>query len=73
MSIIDDATWLHQNMAVIDTVYMPVETKLLRLAGQAGVRHILTGLGLLVQQGAVAFKLWTGKEMPIDFVKQRVF
>ena len=29
----------------------------------------MNGLGMMLYQGAAAFKLWTGKDMPIDAVK----
>nr|WP_296916201.1 hypothetical protein [uncultured Megasphaera sp.] len=27
----------------------------------------------MLYQGAAAFKLWTGKEMPVDFIKDVLF
>jgi shikimate dehydrogenase len=29
----------------------------------------MNGLGMMIYQGAIAFQLWTGKEMPIEAVK----
>ncbi len=46
---------------VYDLVYNPLETRLLRLARQAGC-HTANGLGMLVHQGAQAFRMWTGIE-----------
>ena len=31
------------------------------------------GLGMMVYQGAAAFKLFTGKEMPVEFIKDVLF
>ncbi len=59
-------------MVVFDTVYAPRETKLMKIAKQAGVKHVYNGLGMMIEQGAAAFKLWTGQDMPIDFVKQQL-
>lgn len=46
---------------VYDLVYNPAETRLIKQARAAGCRAE-NGLGMLVYQGAIAFKLWTGKE-----------
>ena len=45
---------------VYDCVYNPAETQLVRQAHAAGL-GAATGLGMLVEQGALAFELWTGK------------
>jgi len=52
---------------VYDLVYNPWPTPLLRLAQRAGA-NILGGLPMLVYQGAASFKLWTGKEAPVDLM-----
>jgi shikimate dehydrogenase len=48
---------------VYDLVYNPAETCLTRAAQTAGLRAA-TGLGMLVEQGALAFELWTGHAAP---------
>jgi shikimate dehydrogenase len=48
---------------VYDLVYNPAVTQLTRDAQQAGLRAA-TGLGMLVEQGALAFELWTGQAAP---------
>jgi shikimate dehydrogenase len=48
---------------VYDLVYNPAETRLTRAAQAEGVRAA-TGLGMLVEQGALAFELWTGHAAP---------
>jgi shikimate dehydrogenase len=48
---------------VYDLVYNPVETQLTRAAQAEGLRAA-TGLGMLVEQGALAFELWTGRPAP---------
>jgi shikimate dehydrogenase len=45
---------------VYDLVYNPPETRLVRQARAEGLRAA-TGLGMLVEQGALAFELWTGR------------
>lgn len=52
---------------VYDLVYNPLETALLRMAREAGA-DILGGLPMLVYQGAASFKLWTGREAPLDIM-----
>ncbi|MBI2854874.1 MAG: shikimate dehydrogenase [Chloroflexi bacterium] len=49
---------------VYDVVYNPEVTPLLKEAARAGART-LSGLPMLVYQGAAAFELWTGKEAPL--------
>ena len=56
-----------KNALVYDVVYNPWLTPLLRLAQKAGA-NILGGLPMLVYQGAASFKLWTGKEAPLDIM-----
>jgi shikimate dehydrogenase len=60
---------LHAGLAVMDLVYNPLETLLLRQARQAGAKCI-NGLDMLVYQGAAAFRLWTGQEAPVAIMRQ---
>jgi shikimate dehydrogenase len=67
---VDASPWpdglpLPSHLTVCDLVYNPLETKLLRQAREAGATAI-GGLGMLVHQGAAAFRLWTGLEPPVD-------
>jgi shikimate dehydrogenase len=59
-----------KNVMVYDVVYNPWLTPLLRLAQEAGAKT-LGGLSMLVYQGAASFKLWTGKEAPLDIMLRR--
>jgi len=49
--------------AVYDLVYNPRETRLVRRAREAGL-EAATGIGMLVEQAALAFELWTGESAP---------
>jgi shikimate dehydrogenase len=49
--------------AAYDVIYNPVETRFLRDARGAGLRTA-SGLGMLVEQGALAFEIWTGCQAP---------
>ena len=57
--------WLSSSQVVVDIVYKPLRTPLIRSAEKAGARF-LNGLGMLLYQGAIAFRLWTGKSAPVD-------
>jgi shikimate dehydrogenase len=48
-----------------DLIYAPAESRFLKMARAAGART-LNGLPMLVQQGAAAFRLWTGQPAPLD-------
>jgi len=56
-----------RNVLVYDVVYNPWLTPLLKLAQKAGA-NILGGLPMLVYQGAASFKLWTGRDAPVDIM-----
>lgn len=52
-----------EHALVYDLVYMPQETRLTRAARVAGLPAV-TGLGMLVEQAALAFERWTGNPAP---------
>jgi shikimate dehydrogenase len=59
------AAALHGDLVVLDAVYAPLETRLLRDAAAAGARTV-DGAWMLLYQGAVAFEHWTGGAAPVD-------
>ena len=71
-SVIEDKGLLHPGLVVSDIVYNPRETKLLKMAEEQGCKTV-GGLGMLLWQGADAFKLWTGHEMPVYDVQNKYF
>lgn len=71
-SIINDSSMFHENLIVSDVIYNPAQTKLLKLAKEAGL-NTFNGMYMLLYQGAEAFKLWTGQEMPIRIIKEKFF
>ncbi|EJE99963.1 shikimate dehydrogenase [Liquorilactobacillus mali] len=73
MTLVEDPAWFHKDMIVYDTVYAPRTTKLMEVAKKAGVEHVFNGLGMMLEQGAEAFKLWTNEEMPIEYIKSLLF
>jgi shikimate dehydrogenase len=62
-----DSGILRHGLLVFDTVYNPLRTRLLRDAEAAGAKT-LTGLNMLVLQGAESFKLWTGVDAPVELM-----
>lgn len=60
-----DKSMFHKNLVVADVVYNPEETRMLREAKEAGCRTV-GGKGMLLWQGAAAYKLYTGLEMPTE-------
>lgn len=70
--ILKDCSMLRRDLIVSDVIYNPRETKLLRMAREAGCRTF-NGMYMLLYQGAEAFKIWTGVEMPVEVIKSRFF
>lgn len=60
---------IRQDMLVCDVIPNPPETEFLKEASRRGART-LDGLGMLVYQGAIGFKMWTGLEAPVDEMKE---
>jgi shikimate dehydrogenase len=56
-----DVTQLAPDFVVADIVFNPPETHLVRDARRRGL-HVIDGLALLVEQAALAFELWTGRQ-----------
>lgn len=62
---------LHSDLTVFDIVYNPLETRLLKEAKASGAKTV-SGVSMLVYQGAEAFRLWTGIEPPVELMKKTV-
>ncbi len=60
-----DPSWISSNAVVMDAVYDPPETRLLRDAASRGARTI-SGKWMLVYQAAEQLQLWTGMDAPIE-------
>lgn len=71
-SLIVSPDFFHPDLIVSDVIYNPKETKLLKLAREAGCKT-QNGLYMLLYQGAEAFRLWTGEEMPVSIIKEKYF
>jgi shikimate dehydrogenase len=67
ISIVDPRL-LRKDMTVLDMVYEPAQTQLAKDAKKAGARTI-SGIDMLLQQGAIQFRLFTGHEAPVDVMR----
>jgi shikimate dehydrogenase len=59
-------------LLVLDLMYVPSDTQLLRDARAAGATEAMNGDTMLVHQTAAAFSLWTGRDIPLDFVQRQL-
>lgn len=62
---------LREDMVVMDIVYNPLKTRLLKEAEDMGCITI-GGVSMFVHQGAIQFERWTGKKAPVDIMKRTV-
>jgi shikimate dehydrogenase len=72
----EDATlvppdWMHADLAVMDIVYNPYETRLLKDARARGIKTI-PGIEMFVNQALLQFEAWTGERAPRQAMKQVV-
>ena len=66
-----DKSLLEKEMVVMDIIYNPLETRLLREAREVGCRTV-SGLSMFVLQGARQFELWTGLKPPVEVMEEAV-
>ena len=62
------ADLLRPDLVVYDIVYNPIKTRLRQEAEAAGAT-VISGLDMLVWQGALAFEKWTGRKAPVNLMK----
>lgn len=62
---------LRPTMTVMDIVYHPLETRLLKAARAAGCK-VVDGVAMFVYQGAFQFERWTGRKAPVQLMKKTV-
>lgn len=70
--ILQEDSMLRPELIVSDVIYNPKETKLLRMAREVGC-PTFNGMYMLLYQGAEAFRIWTGQEMPVEQIKEKFF
>jgi shikimate dehydrogenase len=61
--------WLKPDLAVLDIVYNPIETKLAKRAKAAGAK-VVSGVEMLIYQGAASFEIWTGAKAPVEIMRE---
>jgi shikimate dehydrogenase len=66
-----DQRHLHRFRWVVETIYNPLETRLLREAKAAGC-GVITGLSMFIRQGAEQTRIWTGLEPPVELMTRVV-
>ena len=64
LTLIKDKSMFRPDLVVADVVYNPAETRMVKEAKEAGCKLAIGGKGMLLWQGAAAYKLYTGLEMP---------
>ena len=63
------ARQMKPGLTVMDIVYNPLETRLMKEAKSAGVETIISGVDMFVNQGAEALRIWLGIEPPVELMK----
>ncbi len=66
------AELLPAEIMVLDLLYQPSETRLMREAKASGASAVAGGDLMLIHQGAAAFQLWTGSPAPLDLLRDRL-
>jgi len=66
------AELLPPDLLVLDLLYTPKETRLVREARAAGATSAVNGDMMLIHQTAAAFRLWTGQQAPLDLLAERL-
>ena len=60
---------LRSDLCVMDIIYNPLESKLVKDAKAVGAK-VVSGLEMLLYQGAVAFEIWTNCPAPVEVMKK---
>src|SRR5688572_29107442 len=63
---------LPPELLVLDLMYLPRETRLLRDARAAGASEAMNGDEMLLHQTAAAFNLWTGRDVSLDLLREQL-
>jgi shikimate dehydrogenase len=62
---------MHSDLAIMDVVYNPLRTKLLRDAESLGLQTV-SGADMFVNQALFQFEIWTGQKAPKEIMREVV-
>ncbi|WP_244232706.1 shikimate dehydrogenase family protein [Methylacidiphilum caldifontis] len=63
---------LHPHILIYDLLYFPMPTPIESIAKRIGCKAT-NGLGMLIEQGALSFSIWTGLKAPIETMRKSVY
>jgi len=66
-----DPIWLKPELCVMDIIYNPIVTQLVKDAKSAGAR-VISGIDMFIHQGAASFEIWTNHPAPVEIMKQAI-
>ena len=72
LSNIPDPSYFRKDLIVTDTVYAPRETVMMKQAKEAGCERVYNGMSMMLFQALIAIKLYTGKDTPVDYMKEKL-
>lgn len=72
LSNIPDPSFFRPELVVTDTVYAPRETVMMKQAREAGCKRVYNGMGMMLYQALIAIQLYTGKEVPPEYMKEKL-
>jgi len=64
-------SWLRPDLYVMDIIYNPLESKLAKDAKSVGAK-VISGVEMLVYQGAASFEIWTNRRAPVKAMREAV-
>ena len=70
-SVVPDKSYFRPELIVVDVPYSPLETKMRSMAKEVGCKT-MNGLGMMLFQALIAIKLYTGKDTPVDYMKEKL-
>jgi shikimate dehydrogenase len=68
--LVFDPEHLHPGLVVYDLIYNPAQTPLLKEAQRRGCSGVFNGLGMLLYQGVLSFKVWLDIEPPVEVMEE---
>ncbi|MFH0924429.1 MAG: shikimate dehydrogenase [bacterium] len=66
-----DKSYLHRDLTVMDIIYNPLKTRLLKEAEEIGCK-IIPGLEMFINQAALQFELWTNQKAPVNVMREAI-